>query len=466
VIDRLTGEIREAWIFVAGLGASNFTYAEATWTQGLADWIGAHTRALAEIGGVPRLIVPDNAKTAVIKACLYEPSVNRTYTEMAAHYDTAILPTRPRRLRDKALTLWCTLFGGLSGKAGNGFFTQIGNAQFAWFATAGSKSRLNFLELLRAGHGDYVINAEALAYMRTRSLAGPIIAMLAQHAEGVGPGLTRNRISRSGKPSGEPKGGMLAIGTAATGVVARIVGDPGEGVHVGSLAGQSAPAQANADRVRNGPRPAEIAVGEANLGVAKARAEEASDALQRAQRLQVGISATQASLFQTGRAARITAAQLADARARLDLLRSGSREEDIAEANARRDAAVAALDEAKARLAQCSVRSPIDGVVVARFVSRGQLVSAAVPTVLLELENDISFEVSATVEAALFADLCRGQRASIAMRPGALAWIPRCTSARRLGDAAAGTAADRPVDARADGVATAPTRRDRGGEGR
>jgi len=102
VIDRLTGEIREAWIFVAVLGASNFTYAEATWTQGLADWIGAHTRALEAIGGVPRLIVPDNTKTAVIKACLYEPSVNRTYTEMAAHYDTAILPTRPRRPRDKA----------------------------------------------------------------------------------------------------------------------------------------------------------------------------------------------------------------------------------------------------------------------------------------------------------------------------------------------------------------------------
>jgi transposase len=102
VIDRLTGEIREAWIFVAVLGASSFTYAEATWTQGLGDWIGAHTRALEAIGGVPGLIVPDNTKTAVIKACLYEPSVNRTYTEMAAHYDTAILPTRPRRPRDKA----------------------------------------------------------------------------------------------------------------------------------------------------------------------------------------------------------------------------------------------------------------------------------------------------------------------------------------------------------------------------
>jgi len=102
VIDRLTGEIKQAWIFVAVLGASNFTYAEASWTQTLCDWIGAHTRALEAIGGVPRLIVPDNAKTAVIKACLYEPTTNRTYTEMAAHYDTAILPTRPRKPRDKA----------------------------------------------------------------------------------------------------------------------------------------------------------------------------------------------------------------------------------------------------------------------------------------------------------------------------------------------------------------------------
>jgi len=72
---------------------------------------------------------------------------------------------------------------GARHKAANGFCTQIGNAQFAWFGTTGSKSRLNFLELLRAGHGDYVINAEALAYMRGRALAGPLIARLAAHAD-------------------------------------------------------------------------------------------------------------------------------------------------------------------------------------------------------------------------------------------------------------------------------------------
>ena len=102
VIDRLTGEIRQAQIFVAVMGASSFTYAEASWTQALADWIAAHTRAFEAIGGVPHLLVPDNTKVAVIKACLYDPQINRTYAEMAAHYDTAILPARPRRPRDKA----------------------------------------------------------------------------------------------------------------------------------------------------------------------------------------------------------------------------------------------------------------------------------------------------------------------------------------------------------------------------
>jgi transposase len=102
VIDRLTGEIRNAQIFVAVLGASSFTFAHASWTQTLPDWISAHVHAFEVIGGVPHLLVPDNTKTAVIKACLYDPQINRTYAEMAAHYGTAILPARPRRPRDKA----------------------------------------------------------------------------------------------------------------------------------------------------------------------------------------------------------------------------------------------------------------------------------------------------------------------------------------------------------------------------
>jgi transposase len=102
VIDASTGEARTAQLFVAVLGASNYTYAEATWTQGLSDWIGAHTRTFEFVGGVTAMVVCDNLRSGITKACFYEPAVNRTYAEMAAHYDTAIIPARPYRARDKA----------------------------------------------------------------------------------------------------------------------------------------------------------------------------------------------------------------------------------------------------------------------------------------------------------------------------------------------------------------------------
>lgn len=102
VIEPSTGEAMTAQLFVAVLGASNYTYAEATWTQGLSDWIGSHIRTFAFVGGVPAMVVSDNLRSGITKACFYEPAVNRTYAEMAAHYATAILPARPYRPRDKA----------------------------------------------------------------------------------------------------------------------------------------------------------------------------------------------------------------------------------------------------------------------------------------------------------------------------------------------------------------------------
>jgi transposase len=102
VIDPSTGEVMTAQLFVAALGASSYTYAEATWTQGLSDWIGSHTRTFAFIGGAPATVVSDNLRSGITKACFYEPAVNRTYAEMAAHYNTAIVPARPYRARDKA----------------------------------------------------------------------------------------------------------------------------------------------------------------------------------------------------------------------------------------------------------------------------------------------------------------------------------------------------------------------------
>ena len=100
--DGRSGEIRAAQIFVAVMGASSYTYAEASWTQTLPDWIGSHVRALAFMGGAPAQLVPDNPKVGVTRANWYEPGLNRTYLDLATHYRTAILPARPRKPRDKA----------------------------------------------------------------------------------------------------------------------------------------------------------------------------------------------------------------------------------------------------------------------------------------------------------------------------------------------------------------------------
>lgn len=102
IVDAASGAVRTAQIFVAVMGASNYTFAEATWTQNLADWIGSHTRAFAFFGAVPHLIIPDNLKSGVTRACPYDPALNTTYAEMLAHYQTAALPARPYKPRDKA----------------------------------------------------------------------------------------------------------------------------------------------------------------------------------------------------------------------------------------------------------------------------------------------------------------------------------------------------------------------------
>jgi len=102
VVDPLTGEVHEAAIFIAVLGASNSTCAEATWSQSLPDWIGSHVRAFAALGGVPQVVVPDHLKAAVSRAHRYEPPLNRTYAKLAQHSGVAIVPARAARPRDKA----------------------------------------------------------------------------------------------------------------------------------------------------------------------------------------------------------------------------------------------------------------------------------------------------------------------------------------------------------------------------
>src|SRR5712691_282577 len=102
IVEPATGQLQDVHIFVAALGMSNMTYLEGALAQALPNWIDAHTRAFEYFGGTAAILVPDNTKTAVLRACRYEPELNRTYAEMAAHYGTVIIPARPRKPRDRA----------------------------------------------------------------------------------------------------------------------------------------------------------------------------------------------------------------------------------------------------------------------------------------------------------------------------------------------------------------------------
>ena len=102
IINPRTGEIRQSQIFIATLGASSYTFAEATWNQDLSDWLGSHRRAFEFIGGVPEIVIPDNLKSAVTKPCRYDPDLNPSYQDLAKHYGTAVIPARVRKPQDKA----------------------------------------------------------------------------------------------------------------------------------------------------------------------------------------------------------------------------------------------------------------------------------------------------------------------------------------------------------------------------
>ena len=102
ITDRATGDIHDAQIFVAVLGASSLTYAEATWSQGLSDWLASHANTFAFLGGVPAEVVCDNLKSGVTTPDRYEPRPNASYAQLAAHYGTSVSATRVAKPRDKA----------------------------------------------------------------------------------------------------------------------------------------------------------------------------------------------------------------------------------------------------------------------------------------------------------------------------------------------------------------------------
>jgi multidrug resistance efflux pump len=227
----------------------------------------------------------------------------------------------------------------------------------------------------------------------------------------------------------EGAGDIMAIGTAATGTIAELDVREGERVAANQLlvriqcaniekeleARKSSLAATEAVRTRvvQGNRPEEIDIGVANVGLAEARSEEAGITLRRALALTEGITITKAQVDQAKRDARITAAQRDEARARLALLRAGSRQEDIQQAQHNRDATKALVDEAAERLGYCSVRAPRDGVVLSTHVTPGQLVSTAIPVTLIRLVDDSKRRVRAEVDERDLSGICVHQPAVV-----------------------------------------------------
>jgi multidrug resistance efflux pump len=234
---------------------------------------------------------------------------------------------------------------------------------------------------------------------------------------------------------------VLSLGTFATGTIAEVLITVGDRVKAGQhlvrvecsniehelQARQSdlAAAEAAFLRVLHGPRPEEISIGAANVNLADARSQEADKSLQRTQQLHEGFTVTRVQIDQAERDARIAAALLDEVRAKLALLKAGSREEDTSEARSRRDATKERMDEAAARMSYCAINAPIDGIVLGTNVTPGQLVSSTVPVTLLTMVDDSKRRVRAYIDERDVSKLCSHERARIAAEWSA--WDPvRC----------------------------------------
>jgi multidrug resistance efflux pump len=227
----------------------------------------------------------------------------------------------------------------------------------------------------------------------------------------------------------EGQSGTMSIGSAASGTVKDVFVREWSHVRAGDLlltldcrpleaelqarSAQSSAAEAAFERVRNGPRPDEIAVGEAAVGFSHARADEAQKAFERALALQEGFTITTARKLEAQRDARVTAAHLAEARAKLALLRAGSRREDVMEAEAKRNAAAAEVEAVRARLEQCSIRAPVNGTVVSVLANPGQFLSLAVPAPLLQMLPESVLRVRAEIDQRDLARVCENQPATV-----------------------------------------------------
>ena len=256
-------------------------------------------------------------------------------------------------------------------------------------------------------------------------LSGLIVAVSCLAIAGAACG---QMVSAAGRIEGGSD--VLSLGTSATGTIAQLLVKAGDHVEAGqhllqvdcraieaektARTSDLAASEAVFARVTHGFRPEEVAVGEANVNLAEARLREAQKHFDRAQALHEGVTVTRVQIDQAERDAHMAEAMLAEVRAKLALLKAGSREEDIAEARARRDAAKARLEEVAAQLAYCTVDAPISGLILSTRVSPGQLVSSRAPATLITMVDDGKRRVRAFVSERDVPRVCLGEQVRIA----------------------------------------------------
>lgn len=261
--------------------------------------------------------------------------------------------------------------------------------------------------------------APILMYLFTGMVGGVTISAAS--------GQSGNNLTVHGRIQGG--GEILSLGAPTTGTISQVLVKPGDHVQLGQtllkvecrdleseiLARQSdlAAAEAIFARVTHGSRPEEIAIGEANVNLALARLHEAQKEFDRAQALHEGVTITRVQIDQAERDARMATAMLEEVRAKLVLLKVGSREEDVDEARSRRDAAKARLDAAAARLSYCTVPAPISGVILSVRVGPGQLVSLMAPAALITMVDDSRRRARIFVAERDTPRICSGEQAQI-----------------------------------------------------
>jgi HlyD family secretion protein len=269
--------------------------------------------------------------------------------------------------------------------------------------------------------------------MAQRLLPTSIHLFVAIFLWGIGSTANGQLLNAAVSAQGQIEGGseLFSLGTSATGTISELLVKSGDHVQAGqtllrvdcrALEGEVSARQSDLAaseavfaRVTHGSRPEEIAIGEANVNLANARLHEAQKEFDRAQALHEGVTVTRVQIDQAERDARMAEAMLAEVRAKLILLKVGSREEDITEAHARRDAAKARLDEAAARLAYCTVAAPISGVILSTRVSPGQLVSSMAPATLITMVDDSNRRARAFVAERDISRICLGEQGQISV---------------------------------------------------